>query len=133
TAQVFKMGSMYYLIFSDIDSRKVIYRKSSSATGPWEQPTGSEFIDGSDFYAAKAVSSGTDAFIMGWTAKTDNNLDSGVKTWGGNLVAHKLTQDSNNDLMLSIPNAVSSGMQTKIALELNRKIGVFENTSSNEE
>ncbi len=133
TAQVFKMGSMYYLIFSDIDSRKVIYRKSSSATGPWEQPTGSEFLDGNDFYAAKAVSNGTDAFIMGWTARTENNLDSGVKTWGGNLVAHKLTQDSNDDLMLSIPDAVSSGMQTEIALELNREIGTFEKTGSNEE
>lgn len=133
TAQVFKMGTMYYLIFSDINSRKVIYRKGSSATGPWEQPTGSEFLDGNDFYAAKAVSNGTDAFIMGWTAKTENNLDSGVKTWGGNLVAHKLTQNSNDDLMLSIPDAVSSGMQTKITLELNRKIGVFEKTGANEE
>jgi beta-fructofuranosidase len=133
TAQVFKMGSMYYLIFSDIDSRKVIYRKSSSATGPWKLPTGSEFLDGNDFYAAKAVSNGTDTFIMGWTAKTNNNLDSGVKTWGGNLVAHKVTQNANGDLMLSIPNAVSSGMQTKIALKLNRKIGVFEKTGANEE
>lgn len=133
TAQVFKMGSMYYLIFSDIDSRKVIYRKSSSATGPWEQPTGSEFLDGNDFYAAKAVSNGIDAFIMGWTARTENNLDSGVKTWGGNLVAHKLTQDSNDDLMLSIPDAVSSSMQTEIALDLNREIGTFEKTDVNEE
>ena len=133
TAQVFKMGSIYYLIFSDINSRKVIYTKSSSATGPWEQPTGSEFLDGNDFYAAKAVSNGTDAFIMGWTAKTENNLDSGVKTWGGNLVAHKLSQNSNGDLMLSIPDAVASGMQTKITLELNREIGNFEKTGSNEE
>jgi len=133
TAQVFKMGSMYYLLFSDINSRKVTYRKSSSATGPWEQPTGSEFLDGNDFYAAKAVSNGKDAFIMGWTAKTENNLDGGVKTWGGNLVPHKLTQDSNNDLMLSIPDAVASGMQTKITLELNREIGNFEKTGSNEE
>ena len=133
TAQVFKMGSMYYLIFSDINSRKVIYRKGSSATGPWEQPAGSEFLDGNDFYAAKAVSNGTDAFIMGWTAKTENNLDAGVKTWGGNLVAHKLTQNSNDDLMLSIPDAVSNGMQTEIALKLNREIGTFEKIGSNEE
>ena len=133
TAQVFKMGSMYYLLFSDINSRKVTYRKSSSATGPWEQPAGSEFLDGNDFYAAKAVSNGTDAFIMGWTAKTENNLDAGVKTWGGNLVAHKLTQNSNDDLMLSIPDAVSNGMQTEIALKLNREIGAFEKIGSNEE
>jgi beta-fructofuranosidase len=70
---------------------------------------------------------------MGWTAKTENNLDSGVKTWGGNLVAHKLTQDSNDDLMLSIPDAVSSGIQSNITLELNREIGNFEKTGSNEE
>ena len=70
---------------------------------------------------------------MGWTAKTENNLDAGVKTWGGNLVAHKLTQNSNDDLMLSIPDAVSNGMQTEIALKLNREIGTFEKIGSNEE
>jgi len=35
--------------------------------------------------------------------------------------------------MLSIPDAVASGMQTKITLELNREIGNFEKTGSNEE
>lgn len=133
TAQVFKMGNMYYLLFSDIDSRKVIYRKSSSATGPWNKPIGSEFIDGKDFYAAKAVSNGSDAFIMGWTAKTEDNLDSGVKTWGGNLVVHKLTQNSNADLMLTIPDAVGRGIQTNITLDTNRKVGVFEKTEVNKE
>ena len=133
TAQVFKMGSMYYLIFSDIDSRRVIYRKSSSATGPWDLPNGSEFIDGKDFYAAKAVSNGKDAFVMGWAPKTENNLDSGVKTWGGNLVVHKLMQNSNADLMLTIPDAVNSGIATNLPLQLNRKIGVFEKTDVNKE
>ncbi len=133
TAQVFKMGSMYYLLFSDIDSRRVIYRKSSSATGPWDLPNGSEFIDGKDFYAAKAVSNGKDAFIMGWAPKTENNLDSGVKTWGGNLVVHKLTQNSNADLTLTIPDAVKSGFVTNLPLQLNRKIGVFEKTDVNKE
>jgi beta-fructofuranosidase len=133
TAQVFKMGSMYYLIFSDIDSRRVIYRKSSSAIGPWTRPNDSEYIDGSDFYAGKAVSNGKDAFIMGWTAKTETNLDFGVKTWGGNLVVHKLSQNANGDLMFTIPDAVASGIQTNIPLELNRKIGVFEKTDVNKE
>lgn len=133
TAQVFKMGNMYYLLFSDIDSRKVIYRKSSSATGPWNKPIGSEFIDGKDFYAAKAVSNGSDAFIMGWTAKTEDNLDSGVKTWGGNLVVHKLIQNSNTDLMLTIPDAVGRGIQTNVTLDTNRKVGVFEKTEVNKE
>ncbi|WP_310594054.1 glycoside hydrolase family 32 protein [Flavobacterium sp.] len=133
TPQVFKMGSMYYLIFSDIDSRKVTYRKSSSAIGPWSRPVDSEFLDGKDFYAAKAVTDGKDAFIMGWTARTENNLDSGVKTWGGNLVVHKLKQNSNTDLMLTIPDAVSKGIQTNVTLELNRKIGVFEKTDVNKE
>ena len=133
TAQVFKMGSMYYLLYSDIDSRRVVYRKSSSATGPWVQPTGSEFLDGKDFYAAKAVSNGKDAFIMGWTPKTENNLDSGIKTWGGNLVVHKLSQKSNNDLNLSIPDAIRNGISTNLPLEINRKVGVFEKVDANKE
>jgi beta-fructofuranosidase len=133
TAQVFKMGSMYYLLYSDIDSRRVVYRKSSSATGPWVQPTGSEFLDGKDFYAAKAVSNGKDAFIMGWTPKTENNLDSGIKTWGGNLVVHKLSQKSNTDLNLSIPDAIRNGISTNLPLEINRKVGVFEKVDANKE
>jgi beta-fructofuranosidase len=133
TAQVFKMGNMYYLLFSDIDTRRVIYRKSSSVTGPWTRPTDSENIDGKDFYAAKAVSNGSNTFIMGWTPKTEDNLDSGVKTWGGNLVVHKLTQNSNADLMLTIPEAVKSGFVTNLTLQLNRKIGVFEKTDVNKE
>jgi beta-fructofuranosidase len=133
TAQVFKMGSMYYLLYSDIDSRRVVYRKSSSATGPWEQPLGSEFLDGKDFYAAKAVSNGKDAFIMGWTPKTENNLDSGIKTWGGNLVVHKLMQKSNSDLNLSIPDAVRNGISTNLSLEINRKVGGFEKMDANKE
>ena len=133
TPQVFKMGSTYYLIFSDIDSRRVIYRKSSSVLGPWSRPIDTDFIDGKDFYAAKAVSNGKDSFIMGWTAKTESNLDSGIKTWGGNLVVHKLMQNSDADLKLTIPDAIMSGVGTDLPLQLNRKIGVFEKTDANTE
>jgi len=60
-------------------------------------------------------------------------LDSGVKTWGGNLVVHKLSQKSNTDLNLSIPDAIRNGISTNLSLEINRKVGGFEKVDANKE
>jgi len=124
TSEIFKIGNIYYLVFSDSDSRRVNYRKSTSVNGPWEKPVGSEYLDGNDFYAAKTVADGSNTFIMGFNSVHEFNTDSGARKWGGNLVAHKLIQKSNGDLCLSIPSAIESNMHTNIALTKNRESGL---------
>lgn len=114
TPEIFKMGSTYYLIFSDIDSKYVYYRKSSSLNGPWNLPSGSDRLDGNGFYAAKTASDGTDRYIFGWTNTLSGNSDSGIWAWGGNLAVHKIFQKGNGDLAVAIPHTLKSRMETTV-------------------
>jgi hypothetical protein len=91
-SEIFKMGSTYYLTFSDTDTKKVFYRKSSSINGPWSNPAGVGTLDGVG-YAARTASNGTDTYIWGWQV-------SGT-TWAGDLITKQLLQDSNGDLIVT--------------------------------
>lgn len=56
TPDLFKIGDIYYLLFSDIDSKNVYYRKSSSLEGPWSSPNDDAVrFDGNGFYGAKVI------------------------------------------------------------------------------
>lgn len=112
TAEVFEMGGTYYLIFSDIDSKYVYYRKSSSINGPWSKPDGSLRFEGKADYAARTAFDGSDRYIFGWTHVNENHSDSGNPLWGGNLVAHKLYRKSNGDLAVTIPHTLESFVET---------------------
>lgn len=112
TSEIFKIGSTYYLIFSDINSKYLYYRKSSSINGPWIMPSGPDRFDGTGFYAAKTATNGTDRYIFAWTNVLTGNTDAGAWGWGGNLAVHKLYQKSNGDLGVSIPHTLKSKMET---------------------
>jgi beta-fructofuranosidase len=112
TPEIFKLGSTYYLLFSDIDSKYVYYRKSSSANGPWSLPTGPNRFEGKGLYAAKTASNGTDRYIFGWTNILSGHTDSGSWGWGGNLAVHKIYQKANGDLALAIPHTLKGTMET---------------------
>lgn len=112
TAEIFKMGSTYYLLFSDIDSKHVYYRKSTSLNGPWNKPVGQDRFDGKGIYAAKTATDGVDRYIFGWTNILTGHTDSGSWGWGGNLVVHKLYQKSNGDLAVTIPHSQQSHLNT---------------------
>lgn len=91
-AQIFKMGSTYYLLFSDIDTKNVYYKKSSSVNGPWSNPVGSSTITGVG-YAPRTASNGTHTYIWGWEVVGT--------TWAGQLLDNQITQDTNGDLVVS--------------------------------
>lgn len=112
TPEIFKMGSTYYLMFSDIDSKYVYYRKSSSVNGPWSLPVGQDRLDGTGFYAAKTATNGTDRYIFAWTNVLAGNTDAGAWAWGGNLAVHKIYQKSNGDLAVAIPHTLKNKMET---------------------
>lgn len=111
TPEIFMIGSTYYLMFSDIDSKYVYYRKSSSVNGPWSLPVGSDRLDGTGFYAAKTATNGTDRYIFAWTNILSGNTDEGVWAWGGNLAVHKIYQKSNGDLAVAIPHTLKNKME----------------------
>jgi beta-fructofuranosidase len=112
TSEIFMIGSTYYLLFSDINSKYLYYRKSSSINGPWTMPSGSDRFDGTGFYAGKTASNGTDRYIFAWTNILAGNTDSGTWGWGGNLIVHKLYQKSNGDLAVTIPHTLKNKLET---------------------
>lgn len=112
TSEIFMIGSTYYLLFSDINSKYLYYRKSSSINGPWTMPSGPDRFDGTGFYAGKTASNGTDRYIFAWTNILTGNTDSGTWGWGGNLVVHKIYQKSNGDLAVAIPHTLKNKMET---------------------
>lgn len=130
-AEVFKINSTYYLLFSDIDTKYVYYRKSSSANGPWSKPTGIERFEGKGIYAAKSVSDGYDRYLMGWTHVNIGHTDGGAPGWGGNLVVHKIYQKANGDLAVTIPHTVENHLETTAySLVKNSQWGDVTNTQA---
>jgi beta-fructofuranosidase len=96
---IFIMGSTYYLMFSDIGTNRVIYRKGTSVNGPWGYPVGSDILSNVG-YAASTASNGTSRYIWGWQHTTG---------WAGNLIDKKLTQDANGDLVVSAAGSGTGG------------------------
>lgn len=113
TPELFKQGSMYYLLFSDITTKNLYYRKSASLTGPWNPPSGTSRFEGQGLYAAKTLlDQHGDRYIFGWTNRLAGNTDAGAWQWGGNLVTHKLYQLPNQDLAVTIPHTLKARTET---------------------
>lgn len=107
-ADIFKMGSYWYLTFSEnwSGSRGTHYRMATSVNGPWVKPE-NDMIDGEYFYAAKTASDGNKRYAFAWTARKAPESDTGDKVWGGNMVVHELTQNTDGTLGVKAPDAVS--------------------------
>ncbi|NDV56616.1 glycoside hydrolase domain-containing protein [Bacteroides sp. 519] len=112
---VFIMGSYQYLIYSDIDDRKVHYKYRPVNTANWTVPANSS-LDGVAFYAGKTTGSDTERYIFGWCpTRTDAN-DYSDYSWAGSLVVHQLLQQTNGELKVGIPTTVNQTINNKQAL-----------------
>jgi len=118
-ADVFKMGNYWYLMFSEnwSGTRGTHYRMASSINGPWIKPA-HDMFDGEYFYAAKTASDGNKRYAFAWTARKAPESDTGDKVWGGNLVIHELTQNSDGTLGVKSPDAVSGLLSQNVALAM---------------
>ncbi|TPG63666.1 glycoside hydrolase family 32 protein [Hymenobacter nivis] len=124
---VFKLGSTYYLLFSDQGSQNAYYRKSNSLNGPWSAPSGTARLDGNGFYAPKLITDKYgDNYLMGWVNRQEGNSDTGNRMFGGNLVVHKLYQQANGDLAVTIPHTLKANLEAKpITLVKNAQAGTI--------
>lgn len=106
-ADIFKMGSNWYLIFSENWSanKGTHYRISSSINGPWTKPE-NDRIDGEYFYAGKTASYGNRRYVFGWNARKMPENDLGNKDWAGNMVIHELIQNPDGTLGTQSPKSV---------------------------
>lgn len=113
TAEIFKMGAYYYLLYSDQLNKYVYYRKSASLNGPWSKPAGVDRFEGKGIFAAKtALDQYGDRYLFGWNNILSNQVDSGAWVWGGNLIVHKIYPLSNGDLAVTIPHTVKNYLET---------------------
>ncbi|PKQ45365.1 glycoside hydrolase family 32 protein [Confluentibacter flavum] len=123
-ADMFKMGSYWYLIFSEnwSDYKGTRYRMATSPNGPWITPEVDRF-DGEYLYAAKTASNGNTRFLFGWTARKVPETNTGNKEWAGNMVIHQLVQNANGTLSVKQPESVSSLFNNSITIEEESSVG----------
>ena len=120
---MFKMNGTWYLIFSENWKDKAThYRMASSPYGPWETPD-NDLLDGRYYYAAKTETDGNNRYIFGWTARKFPENDNGNKEFGGNMVVHEITQNSDRTLNYSLPGTTENLFLERAALELDSTIG----------
>lgn len=114
---IFQWGDWWYLTYSVYTDRFVtLYRKARSPRRPWITPDVDTF-DTRCFYAAKHAADGTEHLMYGWNPTREKNLwdfnpqkypgkDYNTWDWGGTMIAHKLIQQENGDLTVTVPEAV---------------------------
>jgi len=121
---LFKMGNYWYLLFSENWSSNAgtHYRMATSPNGPWITPA-NDRLDGSYLYAAKTVSDNTERYIVGWTARKVPESNTGGKDWGGNIVTHKLGQNSDGTLAVKPISGIESVFGQSAALSVDKITG----------
>lgn len=126
---IFTEGNYQYLIYSDIDDRKVHYRYRQTGNSEWIEPSQSAF-DGVGYYAGKTASDGTNRYLFGWCPTRAGNNDYTDYSWGGALVVHQLVQNSDGTLRVTLPTSLNSALNEEQALRIAGKQGATANANS---
>jgi len=109
-SDTFKIGNTWYLTYSAQDDT-LWYAKSDEAYGPYSKP---QRLDGKLFYAAKHVENGKDGYMVGWARRSTSVIStSEVSGWAGNLVAQKIEQKENGDLVLTCNDDIAESFKGK--------------------
>lgn len=117
---VFEMGGYQYLIFSEqSDRRGVHYVYRGIGTQEWTVPA-DNFLDGYAYYAGKTASDGTNRYLFGWCPTRERSTDNSNYSWAGALVVHQLSQKSNGELALNIPQPIDQKLANPITLKTER-------------
>lgn len=126
---VFTKGNYQYLVYSDINDRKVHYIYKKNGSSEWTFPT-NNVLDGIAFYAGRTVSDGTHRYLLGWCPTKDRNSDYNNLGWGGSLVTHELVQQPGGTLKVSLPKTINDKLSNSIDLKaiVSDKVKVQENT-----
>lgn len=111
---VFRMGDWYYLVFSSYTNLfGNYYVKCRVGEKDWQIPHNHR-LDGRAFYAAKTAGNGGERYLFGWNPTKEENIfgfwpdrvkaqDYRTWDWGGSMVIHRLSQQPDGDLKLSVP------------------------------
>ena len=121
-ADLFKVGSRWYLIYSEYGTTRYVYRDGTLGT-TWTKPAFDAF-DTVNFYAAKTASDGTDRYIFGWVPTKNGELNTPEATWGGNMAVHKIVVNPDGTLGVAIPHSYLNNYYTDtLTLPTSRQSG----------
>jgi len=114
---VFTEGNYQYLVYSDIDDRMVHYKYRKAGTEDWITPERNA-LDGVGFYAGKTASDGVNRYLFGWTPTRTSTNDYSDFSWGGALVVHRLIQNTDGTLNVTIANGINNKLADAQSLKI---------------
>lgn len=104
---LFCLNGKWYLIYSNVNDRRVYYLLSDNRYGPWVEPN-HNMLDGSAYYAAKSAGDENRRLLFGWCPTRIDDEDTNEYSWGGSLIVHQLKQAPDGRLLTTIPEALDS-------------------------
>lgn len=114
-SDTFRIGNKWYLTYSAQDDT-LWYASSDNQFGPYSE---AKRLDGKLFYAAKHVEDGKNAYMIGWTRRSENASSTrDVTAWAGNLTVQKVVQKENGDLVLAPADTILGQFKNKRKLLL---------------
>lgn len=118
---VFTMGNYQYLVYSNWDwagtDRRTRYVYRTIGSTDWIIPA-QPALDDHFFYAGKTASDGTSRYLFGWCYTRYDHNETGDKQWGGSLIVHQLTQNSDGTLNVVAPAPIVNKMSTPLELKV---------------
>ena len=112
-SDTFKLGDKWYLTYSGQEDT-LWYAMADSRFGPYSEPVR---LEGKLFYAAKHVESGTNAYMVGWSRRSESaSSTTEVAGWGGNVVVQQIRQRADGSLYLAPVDSIVSAFETAAAV-----------------
>lgn len=114
-----KYNGYYYLSFSEQGSTRVThYRYKKNLSDDWIRPV-NDYLDGEGFYAGRMEKENENRLVLvGWCATRVGEYDTGNLDWGGNLIVHELTQQSNGELKAKMLDTYKDTFKVEVAYNL---------------
>jgi len=112
---LFKIGEWWYLIFSENNETTTHYRMSKSILGPWRSAANDTF-DANSFYAAKTACDGRKRYLFGWVPRKTGKDDYNNWEWGGNLMVHEITQNTDGTLSVKVPRTIDKALSNEVKI-----------------
>ena len=122
-ADLFELNGKWYLIFSTFTRWwETRYRISDTPYGPFVTPK-DDLVDNRSFYAAKTVTDGKKRYLVGWTARREDDKDTGNYLWGGALTVHEVTARADGTLAFAPVSTVTDCFNEEISKTLSPAFG----------
>jgi hypothetical protein len=116
-ADYFSLAQTPFVVYSDQrdTSRQVKYLSHQSDS--WTKPS-YDALDGRAYYAARTAGPENERLLFGWVPHNIGRVDTGMPTWGGDLMVHQVNKTATGELGVSLPQKLVAGLNKVVATEV---------------